>query len=513
MLSLALRVAARPVSPTSAPGRRPFLSLTRTWKCSRARRRTVLEFSWLCRPSVGARYARLSLKNETGITTAMRAPVFCRMQAPQKQLRCMRPARANLVRTRLKTWMRHGSFLRNVSVLTGGTLLAHAVIVLAMPVLTRLYNPSDFALFAVYAAILSIATVVSCLRYNIAIPLPEDHADGMALLAASLLSALAICAICALPVVLAPDATAALLGQPALKPYLWMLPLGILLAATYEALQYWASRKKRFAIITQTRIVRAVGASGVQLGIGALQPSPFGLIFGHMIYGGLGSIGLTRNLVREDRESLRLLTRHRIVAQARRHWRFPVYSAPEALLNTAGVELPLILIAMLAAEPEAGFLLLAMRVMSMPMALIGSSVAQVYLAEAPQKQKDGTLSAFTKSTMWTLLKASTTVLVVIGIASPFAFPLLFGQEWERSGWLMAWMTPWSILQFVVSPVSTALYILGQYGVAILLQLFGFLIRIGAIVVAGMIAPQRMAEAFALSSALFYAVYLLLVFRH
>lgn len=412
-----------------------------------------------------------------------------------------------MMRARLNKWLPQGSFLRNVTILTGGTVFAQGLMVAALPVLTRLYSPEDFSLLAVYVAIIGIVTVVSCLRYNIAIPLPEQDADGMALLAVALLAACGVSLLCALPVILAPEATARLLGQPGLQPYLWMIPVGVFIASVYNALQYWASRKKRFALVTQTRMTRAVGGVGTQLGLGAVNPSPFGLIFGHMIYGGLGIVGLLRNLLHNDRSLLGMLDRRNMRDQARSYRRFPLYSVPEALFNTAGVQLPLIIIAAMVAGPEAGFLFLAMRVMGLPMGLIGSSVAQVFLAEAPAKLRDGTLAAFTRRTMWTLFRTGAPVMIAVGVISPLVFPLVFGPEWGRAGWLVAWMTPWFVLQFVASPVSMVIHVLGRQGLAMALQAAGLVLRVGAVLIAAAVASENMSEIFAISGVVFYGVYM------
>jgi len=415
-----------------------------------------------------------------------------------------------MMRTALARWLPAGSFARNVGVLTGGTAFAQGLAVLALPLLTRLYSPEDFSLLAVYVAIIGIATVVSCLRYNIAIPLPEDDADGMALLAVALIAATGISALLALPVLLAPARTAALLGQPGLAPYLWMVPLGVFLASAYNALQYWASRKKRFGLVTRTRMTRAVGGIGTQAAIGAAAPSPFGLLFGHMLYGGLGVIGLARDLWRRDRPLLRRQDAARLRAQATAYRRFPVWSVPEAVFNTAGLQLPIILIAAAAAGPEAGFLMLAMRVMGLPMGLVGSSVAQVFIAEAPARLRDGTLAAFTRRTMWTLFRTGAPPLVAVGALSPLLFPPVFGAEWARAGWLVAWMTPWFVLQFVASPVSMVLHVTGRVALAMGLQALGLLLRVGAVLAVATAAPDRLPEVYALTGAVFYGVYVLVL---
>lgn len=415
-----------------------------------------------------------------------------------------------MIRAALARWLPAGSFARNVSVLTSGTVFAQALMVAALPVLTRLYSPEDFSLLAVYVAIISIVTVVSCLRYNIAIPLPEHDEDAMALLAVALLAACGASLLSALLVILVPEGTARLIGQPGLQPYLWMVPVGVFIASVYNALQYWASRKKRFGLVAHTRMTQAVGGIGTQTAIGVSAPSPFGLIFGQMLNGGLGIWGLARDLWRQDREVLRRVGGAHLIGTASEFRRFPIWSVPEALLNTAGVQVTVILIAAVAAGPEAGFLMLAMRVMGMPMSLVGRSVSQVFLAEAPAKLRDGSLAAFTRSTMWTLFRNGAPPLVAVGALSPLLFPLVFGAEWARAGWLVAWMTPWFVLQFVASPVSMVLHVTGRVSLALALQAFGLVLRLGMVLLAVAFAAENLSEIYAISGALFYGVYLIVV---
>jgi O-antigen/teichoic acid export membrane protein len=407
-------------------------------------------------------------------------------------------------------WLPNGSMLRNITILTGGTVFAQGLTVAALPVLTRLYSPSDFSLLAVYAAIVGILSVVACLRYNIAIPLPEDDMDGIALLAAALLATCTVSFLCALPVVLAPAATAYLIGQPELEPYLWMVPLGVFIASVYDSLQYWASRRKRFALVSWTRMTRAVGGIGAQLVLGAINPSPFNLIFGHMVYGGLGVVGLLRNLGREDNKLFLGLRPENILLQARTYHRFPLFSVPEGLFNTAGAQLPLVIVAAMLVGPEAGFLFLAMRAIGLPMSLVGSSAGQVFLAEAPEKLREKTLSTFTHRTMWSLFRTGAPSMLAIGLMSPLIFPLVFGPEWTRAGWLVLWMTPWFILQFVSSPVSMVMHILGRQDMAMSLQAFGLACRVGSVFAAIVYAPDYVSEIFATSGAVFYGLYILTI---
>lgn len=399
------------------------------------------------------------------------------------------------------------SFLRSVGVLTGGTVAGQAIVALSMPILTRLYTPQDFSLLAVYMAALSLITVVSCLRLNIAISLPEREEDAASLVALSVMAALTLSALLSIAAIAMPREMSELLGQPGFEPYLWMIPLGVLLSSVYAAFQYWASRHKRFGQITRTRITRAAGGSGVQIGAGMVQPSPFGLIFGHMVFNSMGIFGLARSMWKHDRAAFAGLRWPALKRAFVEYRRFPIYSVPEALFNTAGSQIPILIIASALAGAEAGFLLLAMRVLGLPMGLIGSSVAQVYLAEAPAKHRMGELGPFTRRAMWSLFKAGAPPLIAAGVAAPLVFPFLFGDEWARAGWMLTWMTPWFVLQFVSSPISMLLHVMGRQVMALALQAFGCALRVGSVMAALAIGPTWTVEAYALSGAVFYMFYI------
>src|SRR4051794_2925578 len=75
-----------------------------------------------------------------------------------------------------------GAFARSVVTLASGTAIAQFLLALAMPVLTRLYTPAQYGALAVYSSILTVLVVVASLRYEAAIPLPEDDRTAGSLL-------------------------------------------------------------------------------------------------------------------------------------------------------------------------------------------------------------------------------------------------------------------------------------------------------------------------------------------
>ena len=396
-------------------------------------------------------------------------------------------------------------FVRSVGVLVGGTALAQALMVLVLPLLTRLYTPEDFSVLAVYASIFGIISVTACLRLEIAIPLPERDEDAANLLALALCSSVGIASLSAVIVWLIPVQIIDLIAQPKLLPYLWLLPLGIWLSSSYAALQFWATRKKRFSVIAETHLTQAIGGAGTQVGLGWASIAPLGLLLGQMISSGAGIFRLMHDTLKNDRGSLRLIRWPDMKRAFFAYDRFPKYSTVESLANNAGIQLPIIIIAALAMGPEAGFLMLAMRVMQAPIGLVGGAVAQVYLSRAPDEFRAGTLDKFTLNVLGGLIKAGVGPLLFLGIVAPPMFSLVFGKQWERAGELVAWMTPWFIFQCVSSPISMVIYVRTWHKAMLALTVSGVFIRIGAMVFATSFDRSQFSEYYAVSSAVFYFI--------
>lgn len=404
---------------------------------------------------------------------------------------------------------RHG-FAHSVGTLVGGTAIAQGLAVLALPILTRMYTPEDFSVLAIYASILGIASVVACMRLEIAIPMPERDQDAANLLALALASSATVALFGAIVVWALSGRIVELFGQPTIRQFLWLIPLGIWLASSYSAVQYWSTRKKKFRRIATTRVVQSLGGVGTQVGLGAAGIAPFGLILGHMISTGAGLVRLGRNAWREDRSALATIDLQGMQCMLREYKRFPKYSTFEAFANNAGTQLPIVIIAALAIGPEAGFLMLATRVMAAPMALIGGAVSQVYLSRASSELREGKLGTFTADSIGGLAKTGVGPLIFAGVMAPLVFPVLFGAGWGRAGEMIAWMTPWFVLQFLSSPISMALHVTGNQRAALVLQVFGAVLRIGVVLLAGKYFAEFLVESYAVVSFIFYAVYFLVV---
>lgn len=400
-----------------------------------------------------------------------------------------------------------GGFLKSISVLIGGTAFAHAITVLALPFITRLYSPEDFSRLAVYSSLLGIFAVVACLRYEVAIPLPKNEEDAERLLIVSILSSISFSLILAILLFVFSSDVEKLLGSGYFSQITWLLPLGVLAASLYSAFKFWSTRIKDFKTIAQTKIQQSTSSIIAQLVLGWFGYTGVGLLIGQFFYSGAGVFSLIRKKTKIQKFNFNK-TKNTIID----YIHYPKYSVGEALFNTVGVHFPILIIAAVAAPKEAGYLLLASKIMIIPMVLIGASISQVYYAHANDAKQEGRLADFTYQCMCKLALLGIAPLLFIGILAPTIFPLVFGSEWMRSGTLVAWMTPWFIMQFIVSPVSMALHVNNNQQLAVLVQFAGLILKVVLVWLAFEIEKDLISEVYAISGFLFYLLYMLLLVK-
>lgn len=366
-----------------------------------------------------------------------------------------------------------GRFARGVAVLAGSTVAAQGLVVLTSPVLTRMYTPADFGLLAGYVSVLVMFIAVASLRYDLAIPLPREDRTAADLLALALALALAASLAVGAVVWVFAEPVAALLRAPALRGYLWVLPLGLLGAATFQALSSWAVRRGAYDRIASTRVGQSVAQTAVQMGLGVLGAGPAGLLLGDVAgrASGSGTLGLLA--WRRDRDTLRGVTLAGMRAAASRYRRFPLFASGSALLNAAGLQLPALLFAALYGPAVAGWFLLAQRVIGMPMTLVGQSIGQVYLGEAARaaNQDPRALARLFSALSRRLLAYGGIPIVLVGVVGPAVFGPVFGPGWEVTGTYVLLLTPMFVGQFVVSPVSQVAAVMERQGLQLALDAF------------------------------------------
>jgi O-antigen/teichoic acid export membrane protein len=319
--------------------------------------------------------------------------------------------------------------------LLGGTTLAQLVPAAASPILTRLYRPADFGVFAAVFAVFGVLTPLACLRYDVAIMLPEDDEE------ASHLTSLC----------LAVGAGAALLllvgllvmwrfgpgtDARAIAPLLaMMLPMGILLLSFQMVAQNWSLRIHNYRVQSRAVITQAFVTIAFQIAFGAvLGSSAYTLVIGTLA----GYVALVLVYLPVIREHVvpklwRYYSRKGTIAAARVYLRFPVYTGPYAFLGQASARSVVLVLAASASAAVVGQYAVANRVVLLPVVTLMAAASQIFYSRAARKLDDPRMPHMVR----TVLIAGPLIVgpfFLLGVlfAEPI-FRTVFGAEWAQAG--------------------------------------------------------------------------------
>jgi O-antigen/teichoic acid export membrane protein len=361
----------------------------------------------------------------------------------------------------LDRWLPPGGFARSVSILAGGTMTAQVIAMAASPMLTRLYKPSDFGALQIFISVMGLVLIAASGRYDVAILLPEDEQSAIDVLGLAILCicfsatvATGITIICHYHWIL----PASLL---ILRGYLWLLPFGVIGGGLYQALSFWAMRRGRYKQLATTKCIQVSVQVGTQLCMGFVSHGSIWLLTGDALGRMMGSGRFIRDLWREYAVQIRAIRFSRMFDLALRYREYPLISLWGGLINLSGLALPALFLAQYYGAQDTGWFALVNRVLGVPAALIGSSIAQVYLSEAAKLSRSDPqrLLYIFLTTTKRMLYLGLVPCILFTILAPIIFQSIFGHIWREAGVYARYLAFMFYASFINSPVTMTLNIL------------------------------------------------------
>lgn len=375
-------------------------------------------------------------------------------------------------------------------VLASGTALAQAIMVLASPLLTRLYTPEDLGVVAVFFAIPFTIRSTATLQYEGAILVNSDDALAMALVVLSFSILVIFCILIGLLISLVGEDIARLANVPQLVSYTWMIPFLVFFLGATQIAQVWTIRRKGFRRISAAELSQAASSVTIQIAFGLANWTPLGMVVGRVVGIIASNLAFMGPLLRDARVLCREISLARIGAAARMEWRFPAFAGPSEVFRGLSAHSPSILLAWLIGPQALGLYVLADRMLSLPIAFIAEHVRKIFLSSAVEARRDGALPAVTEKLTEALLRVSLPLLAVFAISVPDLFALIFGKTWRESGHYAAILSPMLCAMFVAAPFSQVPMIFRRQSGELLFQAILLASRVAAIVVGGLLLDAR-----------------------
>jgi len=344
-------------------------------------------------------------------------------------------------------------FTRNVLTLMTGTVVAQAIPIAISPILTRIYSPEEFGLFALFFALLSILSVLANGRYENAVMLPKKDSDAINIFALGLVINISLSLFLLVIVVLFNDDLTKLLGSDAIAVWLYFVPVALFFTGLFNILNSFNNRQKNYKDMAEAMVVKSIVLAAIQIFIGLIKSGATGLISGQIVSQFFANMKLIKNILK-DKNLIESIKKIKIIACAKRYQDFPKFSLPSAFASVLSGHLSNILISIFYSVSTLGFYSLVQRVLGIPSSLMGKSIGQVYYEEGTkEKKRTGSATTLFNSTLKKLLIIGFPSFLFLFLVVEELFAFVFSEEWRVAGEYAQIVVPMFFIRFVVASLS------------------------------------------------------------
>lgn len=406
----------------------------------------------------------------------------------------------------------NNEFSRNVLILITGTSIAQAIPIAIMPILTRLYTPQEFGIFALYVAIASLFAVLATARYELAIMLPKTDLEAINLVVLSLIASVMISLLSMALIFYFNGYITHLLGNPEISAWLYCIPATVLFTGLYQSLNYWTTRKKKFKRLAVSRTIQGSATASIQLGAGYGFGGAAGLILGYILGQGIAAAIFARMVVHDDAALLKQASEKEVIHNLKTYRKFPLLSTSGALLDNAALQMPIFILTRFFSSQMVGLFNITFRALNLPMVLIAAAISQVLFQKisSMHNEQPELLFAYIVKLFLMLVTATVPFMVIMLCWGEPLFAYVFGAAWSEAGTFAGLLSIAVAIRFAVSPLSTVLALEHNIKLGLYWQLTYFITVSATLLCAARFDIYTLITFFVIHELVLYSFYLVLI---
>lgn len=331
-----------------------------------------------------------------------------------------------------------------------GTTFAQAIPLLISPILTRIYKPAEFGLFAIFYMVSTFAGTVATGRYEMAISLPNSDNEADQLATVSYLMSFASGAVLMFIMIILHEPILSMLKLREIGNLIYLIPISVSLTGMSQTLLYTLNRRRKFNQISGMKLVQSFSISLLCIPL-AFVVSANGLILAHVL-GQMVTLAVYHQ--KNFKLSFKGVEVPAILKLVSRYKDFPFFNAPAALLDKGATLLPVLFISRTFNESITGQYGLVERSVNSPISLISFAVSQVLFERVSSNYRSKVPFYYIiKSAFFFLVFCGVPIFGLLFFFGEELFSWIFGNEWALSGQLAEILSIALLMRFVASPLS------------------------------------------------------------
>jgi len=374
-------------------------------------------------------------------------------------------------------------FIRHVTNVITGTIVAQAIALLASPLITRLYSPENFAMLGLYLSIVAIVSKVSSLCYERAIVLPDDETDSYYIIVVSSAILLVVTFIVDLLLTAKAEVISSLINNAEFVHWVHVISLGIFFTGLSNIGRYYLIRRKCFTNISVSRVAESLFSASLKILLGfTIGMWTGGLLIGTLIGTMVAVIIISFNVYRELKSSVECFNIDAtIMNMVSRYKKFPIFASWNAMLNVASLEVVIFILSALFNPVVVGLYSFATRILRQPIVSLSEAVSQVYFGKsASQMASKKKVAPGLKKVVILLSVTGLLPFLLLGLYGDVIVSYIFGDNWLEAGQYARILSPWFYVLFVLGPINSIYEVYERQDVRLYFNLTSATLRVGSI---------------------------------
>jgi len=363
--------------------------------------------------------------------------------------------------SKIKSVMSGKKASNNALLVTTGTVIGQLMLIIATPIISRLYTPSEMGVYAVFASLIGVFSVIIAGHYELAIPLTRSMIEARRLVKLSVMVVAIFSFLIGVVFYFFGSDISYLLEAEGLVEYLWMAPIILFLYGVVTVLGYLSIKMKTFLLTAISKGMQGIGQVTPQITLGLFGFGVIGLILGQVFAQLLSIISFLPGINAKKMIISKSDSISRLLVLARRYKSFPLFTVWSSLVNSLSSHLPVFALAFLFGPVVTGLYALSFRILQMPARFIGQSISQVFFSIAADANREGKLKVITIKLFRGLFAFGLPSFVVLALVAPVLFGFIFGPGWEEAGVYAQALMPWVLLSFIATTLSILVSVMNK----------------------------------------------------
>lgn len=320
--------------------------------------------------------------------------------------------------------------------------LAQIISFLLYPLITRLYSASDFGIRAIFISLVSTILSFSTLGLELTVPLAKNEEDGVHLAMGGFLVSFFFASLSFVIFFFIDRTFLRLSGLLPIEPFLFLIPIALVLNGLYQVLSHWAVRKASYQKISITRVYRALWKGSVELTGGVTGVGPIGLIVGWVV----GSFGGVFNFFKEFKSDFyRALQRKGVLMEVMGKlalFKSTVkYVGFSNLVYVLNLHVPILLFSKFYSPDFVGHFSIAMLAVAIPNTILVDSFSAIYFSELSKKLRERKKEALTyfDLSLKRVIFLSSLVFIITLLFGKLLVVFILGEKWILAGDLVPYL--------------------------------------------------------------------------